>query len=86
MIAQTNYSRSKNSDISIICVSSGVEKSRIVKASKAILVDDHSCNLASWVKSGGTGIKFGYDKDYVSIDSLTYFASNGVIKKLALVC
>lgn len=86
MIAKTNYIRSKNEDTSIICVPSGVEKSKIVKASKAILVDDYSGNLASWVKSGGIGIKFGYDKDYVSIDSLAYFASSEVIKKLALVC
>lgn len=86
MIAKTNYVRSKNEDISIICVPSGVEKSKIVKASKAILVDDYSGNLASWVKSGGIGIKFGYDKNYVSIDSLAYFASGEVVKKLALVC
>lgn len=86
MIAKTNYIRSKNEDISIICVPSGVEKNMIVKASKAILVDDYSGNLASWVKSGWIGIKFGYDKDYVSIDSLAYFASGEVIKKLALVC
>ena len=86
MIAKTNYIRSKNEDISIICVPCGVEKSKIVKASKAILVDDYSGNLANWVKSGGIGIKFGYDKDYVSIDSLASFVSGEVVKKLALVC
>lgn len=85
MIAKVNYIRSKNDDISIICVPNGVEKCDIVKAKDAILVDDYSGNLASWVNSGGIGIKFGYDDNYVSINSLSFFASYDVTKKLVLV-
>ena len=39
MIAKTNYIRSKNEDISIICVPSGVEKNMIVKVTDRELID-----------------------------------------------
>lgn len=84
MIAKTNYVRSKNNQISIICVPSGIEKNKVVNAFNAILVDDYSGNLLNWSKAGGISIKYGYDKDYVSINSLDYFVSNGISKKLEL--
>lgn len=85
MIAKTNYVRSKNSQISIICVPNGIEKNMVVNAHNAILVDDYSGNLLNWAKAGGISIKFGYDKDYISIDSLDYFVSKEKSKKLELV-
>ena len=45
MIAKVNYIRSKNKEVGIIFVPSGIDKSQIVKAQDAILVDDYSGNL-----------------------------------------
>lgn len=75
MIAKTNYIRSMNEDISIICVPRGIEKCQIVNPSGSILVDDYSGNLSSWERAGGIGIKFGFDDDYISINSLHFFVN-----------
>lgn len=85
MIAKTNYIRSKNEDISIICVPSGIAKDKLVNAKGSILIDDYSGNLESWVKAGGIGVKYGSDDTYISINSLKDFACLGATKKLCLV-
>lgn len=84
MIAKTKYIRSKNMDVGIICVPNGVLKNQIVNANGAILVDDYSTNLFNWVKAGGIGVKFGFDEDYISIDSLHLFVDKRANKKLCL--
>ena len=84
MIAKTKYIRSKNTDVGIICVPNGVLKNQIVNANGAILVDDYSTNLFNWVKAGGIGVKFGFDEDYISIDSLHLFVDKRANKNLCL--
>ena len=85
MIAKTNYIRSKNSDISIICVPCGVEKCQMVPAKNSILVDDFSGNLESWQRAGGIGVKFGEDSNYFSINSLKSFVDDSMRRNLSLV-
>lgn len=84
MIAKTNYIRTKNEEITIICVPNGIEKNEIVNASGSILVDDYSKNLSNWEKAGGIGIKFGFDKNYISISSLKSFVKEAKEKNLVL--
>lgn len=84
MYAKINYIRERNSNISIIFVPSGIDKSKVVKASDSILVDDFSKNLFSWKNEGGIGIKFAKEKslEFVTINSLDVFVKKNMVKKL----
>lgn len=84
MIAKTNYIRSMNEEISIICVPRGIEKCQIVNPNGSILVDDYSGNLSNWESAGGIGVKFGFDDNYISINSLHSFFESKINKKLCL--
>ena len=76
MIAKVNYIRSKNKEIGIVFVPSGIDKSQIVKAQGAILVDDYSGNLLKWTEAGGIGIKFISEDSFTTISSLQVFTKN----------
>lgn len=80
MIAKVNYIRSKNKEIGIIFVPSGIDKSQIVKAQGAILVDDYSGNLIKWTEAGGIGIKFSDEvsdkENFPTTSSLKVFTEN----------
>lgn len=76
MIAKVNYIRSKNKEIGIVFVPNGIDKSQIVKAQGAILVDDYSGNLLKWTEAGGIGIKFISKDNFTTINSLQVFTGN----------
>lgn len=76
MIAKVNYIRSKNKEIGIVFVPNGIDKSEIVKAQGAILVDDYSGNLLKWTEAGGIGIKFTGEESFTTINSLQVFTEN----------
>ena len=76
MIAKVNYIRSKNKEVGIVFVSNGIDKSQIVKAQGAILVDDYSGNLLKWTEAGGIGIKFISKDNFTTINSLQVFTGN----------
>lgn len=84
MQAKVSYIRSKNKNISVICVPKGVEKSSVVNASNSILVDDFSGNLRSWSQNGGLGIKFTneYSDSFITIKSLNELMSCSFIEKI----
>lgn len=50
-------------DITIIPVPKTIEKTKMIKAEGAVLVDDYVGNLEKWKESGGYGIKFDLDMD-----------------------
>lgn len=84
MIAKIEYTRTKNKEISIICVPNGINKCKVVNASNSFLVDDYSHNLINWEKEGGIGIKFS-DKPsekFITTNSLDIFTKNKITKKL----
>lgn len=76
MIAKVNYIRSKNKEVGIVFVPNGIDKSQIVKAQGAILVDDYSGNLLKWTEAGGIGIKFISKDNFTTINSLQVFTGN----------
>lgn len=76
MIAKVNYIRSKNKEVGIVFVPNGIDKSQIVKAQGAILVDDYSGNLLKWTEAGGIGIKFISKDNFATINTLKVFTEN----------
>ena len=57
-IVKVNYLRQYFKDITIVLVPKQLDKTEMVHAKGAILVDDYSGNLKAWESKGGIPIKF----------------------------
>lgn len=57
-IVKVNYLRQYFKDITIVLVPKQLDKTEMVHAKGAILVDDYSGNLKAWEAKGGIPIKF----------------------------
>lgn len=84
MKAKIEYIRTKNNDINVICVPSGINKCKVVNATNSFLVDDYSHNLISWEQEGGIGIKFSNKQSdkFITTNSLDIFTKNKLTKRL----
>lgn len=72
-IVKTNYLRRYFKDITIVLVPKQLDKTEMVHAKGAILVDDYSGNLRAWESKGGIPVKFVKEKeksDFRTIRSL----------------
>lgn len=83
--AKINFIQSKIKDLPIITVPKQMEKTMMVDARGAILIDDYTGNLSCWEKAGGIGVRFStklHGKGYPVIDHLTHilsFVKEGVL-------
>lgn len=71
--AKTNFIRKKIEDIPIIAVPKKMDKTEMVNAKNAILIDDYTGNLKTWEEEGGIGVRFSTKlngKGYFVIDHL----------------
>lgn len=71
--AKIRFLRKKVQDITIIVVPKSVEKTKMVNAKDAILIDDYTDNLRKWEKAGGIGVRFSLKlngKGFYAIDHL----------------
>ncbi len=71
--AKRAFIRRKIEDIPIITVPKEIEKTKMVDARNAILIDDYTGNLDIWEKEGGIGVRFSTKlngKGYFVIDHL----------------
>ncbi|MDD3340966.1 MAG: hypothetical protein PHN72_02030 [Bacilli bacterium] len=71
--AKINFIRKKLHEITIITVPKSIDKTKMVNAKNAILIDDYSGNLKKWIEAGGIGVKFALKekgKEYPVIDHL----------------
>lgn len=77
MIAKLNFKNNNNLDINIIFVPKGAEKSQIVNANGAVLIDDYGGNIKNWNENNGIGFKFSKDisDKYETIRSLDEICS-----------
>lgn len=84
MVAKIEYTRTKNNDISVICVPNGIDKCKVVNAKDSFLVDDYSYNLINWEQEGGIGIKFSNKQSdkFITTNSLDIFTKNKLTKRL----
>lgn len=84
MKAKIEYIRTKNNDISVICVPNGINKCKVVNATNSFLVDDYSHNLINWEQEGGIGIKFSNKQSdkFITTNSLDIFTKNKLTKRL----
>lgn len=84
MKAKIEYIRTKNNNISVICVPNGINKCKVVNATNSFLVDDYSHNLINWEQEGGIGIKFSNKQsdNFITTNSLDIFTKNKLTKKL----
>ena len=57
-IVKVNYLRQYFKDITIVLVPKQLDKTEMVHAKEAILVDDYSGNLRAWESKGGIPVKF----------------------------
>jgi hypothetical protein len=72
-IVKVNYLRGYFKDITIVLVPKQLDKTEMVHAKGAILVDDYSGNLRAWESKGGIPIKFVKEtenSDFKTIKSL----------------
>ena len=72
-IVKVNYLREYFKDITIVLVPKQLDKTEMVHAKDAILVDDYSGNLRAWESKGGIPIKFVKEtenSDFKTIKSL----------------
>lgn len=65
--AKIRYLRSKNVDIDINLVPTGIDKCDVVNAYGNILINDKVFNLDSWRKKGGISIFFNKDEKNIDI-------------------
>lgn len=71
--AKKNFIRKKIVDLPIITVPKQMDKTEMVNAKNAILIDDYTGNLETWEKMGGIGVRFSTKlsgKGYFVIDHL----------------
>lgn len=71
--AKASFIHKKIEDIPIITVPKGIDKTEMVCAKNAILIDDYTGNLDTWQKAGGIGVRFSTKlngKGYFVIDHL----------------
>lgn len=71
--AKKNFIQKKIMDLPIITVPKQMDKTEMVNAKNAILIDDYTGNLESWEKEGGIGVRFSTKlsgKGYFVIDHL----------------
>lgn len=71
--AKITFLRKKIKDITIIVVPKSVEKTKMVNAKDAILIDDYTDNLRKWERAGGIGVRFSLKlngKGFYAIDHL----------------
>ena len=72
-VVKVNYLRQYFKDITIVLAPKQLEKTEMVHAKGAILVDDYSGNLRAWEAKGGIPIKFVKEtekSDFTTIKSL----------------
>lgn len=71
--AKINFIRKRLHEITIITVPKKIDKTKIVNAKGAILIDDYASNLKKWEEAGGTGVRFStklHGKGFSVIDHL----------------
>lgn len=71
--AKIHFIRKRLHEITIITVPKNIEKTKIVNAKQAILIDDYTENLKEWEEAGGIGVRFSLKlngKGYPVIDNL----------------
>lgn len=61
--AKIKFLRRKLHDITIIVVPKKVDKTKMVCAKDAILIDDYTGNLKKWEEAGGVGVRFSLKRN-----------------------
>lgn len=69
-IVKVNYLRKYFKDITIVLVPKQLDKTEMVHAKGAILVDDYSGNLRAWESKGGIPVKFVKETENTSFKTI----------------